>query len=390
MALLTLYMDEALHYPQTTSAQIYGLFIFAVYFLPLFGGLIADHWLGFYRTVLIGAVIMGFGQLALAAGTEATFLIALGLVAFGTGLLKPNISTIVGGLYTDRPHLRDSGFNIFYMGINIGAFIAPIVVAWLRAQYGWGAAFASAAIAMIAAVAVFTGFKRYLPAATAKQATATGPVAAATADERARILGLLVVFAVVIAFWVAFYQNGFTLTLWARDNTDTTVSPEVFQSVNPLGIILFSPLLVAGWAALRRRGVEPSTLNKIVIGMLLTAISFGIMAAAGLDGGDTGKVSASWLVSSYLVIALAEICLSPMGLSLVTKVAPPRHRATMMGAWFGATAAGGYLSGFVGRYWNTLPHSRFFLMVVGLCLVAAVLMALVRSRLGKVFSTSSA
>jgi proton-dependent oligopeptide transporter, POT family len=388
MALLTLYMDEALHYPQTTSAQIYGSFIGAVYFLPLIGGFIADRWLGFYRTVLVGAIIMGFGQLALAAGSEGTFLMALGLVSFGTGLLKPNVSTIVGRLYADRPQLRDSGFNIFYMGINIGAFIAPIVVAWLRAHYGWGAAFASAAIAMVFAVAVFTGFKRFLPAATGKSDRGDGTASTATADDRARIVGLLVVFSIVIAFWVAFYQNGFTLTLWARDNTATSISPEVFQSVNPLGIILFSPLLVAAWAALRRRGAEPSTLNKIVIGMLLTAVSFGIMATAGFSGGDTGRVSPAWLVSSYMIIALAEICLSPMGLSLVAKVAPPRHRATMMGAWFVATAAGGYLSGFVGRYWSAMPHSHFFMMVVGLCLVAAVLMTLVRSRLSKVFAAT--
>jgi POT family proton-dependent oligopeptide transporter len=243
---------------------------------------------------------------------------------------------------------------------------------------------------MVLAVAVFSGFKRHLPSAPQKIGKSGEAAIAATSDERSRIRGLLVVFAIVVAFWVAFYQNGFTLTLWARDNTDTSVSPEVFQSVNPLGIILFSPLLVAVWAALRKRKTEPSTISKIVLGMLLTAISFGIMAAAGISGGDTGKVSSSWLISSYLVIALAEICLSPMGLSLVTKVAPPRHRATMMGAWFAATATGGYLSGFVGRYWNTFPHSRFFLMVVGLCLVAAVLMAMVRKMLSKAFSSAGA
>jgi POT family proton-dependent oligopeptide transporter len=237
---------------------------------------------------------------------------------------------------------------------------------------------------MVVAIAIFIGFGRYLPKTAQKSAAVNDANVLTPADVRARILCLLVVFAIVVAFWVAFYQNGFTLTLWARDNTATNISPEVFQSVNPLGIILFSPLLVAVWAALRRRRAEPSTLSKIVIGMLLTAVTFGIMTVAGIVGGDSGRVSASWLVSAYLVIALAEICLSPMGLSLVTKVAPPRHRATMMGAWFAATATGGYLAGFVGRYWSVMPHSRFFLMVVVLCLIAAVLMALAKRRLGRI------
>ncbi len=390
MALLTLYMDEYLRFEQTTTAQVYGGFLAAVYFLPLFGGFLADRWLGFYRAVLVGAVLMAIGQAVLATGSGSTFFLALAFVAGGTGMLKPNVSTIVGGLYTDRPHLRDSGFNIFYMGINTGAFVAPLIVAWLRARYGWGAAFGSASVAMLLAIAVFTLGRPYLPSGAQKTETPAGPASPATANERARIWALLVVFAIVVAFWTAFYQNGFTLTLWARDNTATSISPEVFQAVNPLGIILFSPLLVMVWTALRKRNAEPSTVAKIVIGMILTAATFGIMTSAGLAGGDTGKVSASWLISSYLVIALAEICLSPMGLSLVAKVAPARHRGTMMGAWFVATAAGGYASGFIGRYWNTMPHSSFFFMVVVLCLVAAVLMAIAKSRLSRVFASSGA
>jgi POT family proton-dependent oligopeptide transporter len=390
VALLVLYMDEYLLFPKAKSAQVWGAFMGAVYFLPLLGGFLADRWLGFYRAVIIGAVLMAIGQFVLATGGGSTFFLALAVIACGTGMLKPNVSNIVGSLYTDRPQLRDAAFNIFYMGINTGAFIAPLVVAWLRKDYGWNAAFMSSAVAMILAIAVFTFGKRYLPASAQKTDAAAEAANEPTSDAFMRVVALLVVFVIVIAFWVAFYQNGLTLTFWAKNNTATSIAPETFQSVNPLGIILFSPLLVMLWSALRRRGSEPSTVSKIILGMLLTAATFGIMAVAGLAGGDTGRVSAGWLVSAYLVIALGEICLSPMGLSLVTKVAPPRHRGTMMGAWFVATAAGGYLSGFVGQYWEQMSHSRFFILVAALCLVAAALTALAKARLDKVFARAGA
>jgi POT family proton-dependent oligopeptide transporter len=390
MALLTLYMDEYLKFPQDLSAQVYGGVIGAVYFVPLFGGFVADRWLGCSRAVILGAVLMGMGQFVLATGGGGTFFLALGLIACGTGMLKPNVSTMVGSLYVDRPQIRDAAFNIFYMGINTGAFIAPLVVGWIRPNYGWGPAFMSAAVAMVFAIIVFVFGQRYLPAATKKSDAAAEEAAAPTTDGFMRVVALLVVFVIVIAFWVAFYQNGFTMTLWARDNTATSISPETFQFVNPLGIILFSPLLVLLWNWLRKRGAEPSTVSKIIIGMLLTAATFGIMAAAGVAGGDTGRVSASWLISAYLVIALGEICLSPMGLSLVTKVAPPRHRGTLMGAWFVATGIGGYSAGFIGKYWQTMSHSQFFMLVAGLCVGAAVLMALAKARLDKVFARAGA
>ncbi len=390
IAIFTLYMDEVLHFRQATIGQVYGGYIGAVFFMPLVGGILADRWLGFYRAVLIGAALMAVGQVVLAAPSLVAFFAALGLLACGTGMLKPNISTIVGNLYHDRPELRDAGFNIFYMGINIGAFISPIVVAYLRHRYGWGVAFASAGVAMLFAIAIFVGFRRYIAAAARKieAGSPEGDLPAETA--RSRTAALLVVFGIVVAFWVAFYQNGFTLTLWARDNTATRIPPEVFQSVDPLGIIVFSPLLVVAWSALRRRNAEPSTLGKMLIGMLLTVATFGVMAAAGMAGGDTGRVSASWLISAYLLIAVAEICLSPMGLSLVTRIAPPRQRGTLMGAWFVATAAGGYLAGFVGTYWQTLPHSRFFLLVAAVALIAAVLLAVARPRLSAVFRAAEA
>jgi len=386
MAILTLYMDESLHFSPEVIGQVYGGYVAAVFFMPLAGGLLADRWLGFYRAVIVGGVLIGVGQLVLGVGTLFTFFAGLALLACGTGMLKPNVSTIVGNLYADRPELRDSGFNIFYMGINTGSFIAPIVVSYLRHAFGWRVAFASAALGAVVALAIFISFRRHLGQPGRTSGPRAENVETAGSDSRARVSALLVVFAIVIAFWVAFYQNGFTLTLWARDNTATSLAPETFQSVNPLGIILFSPLLVGLWAALRRRGAEPSTLGKMLVGMVFTVATFVTMMAAGLAGGDSDRVSAGWLVGAYLLIAVAEICLSPMGLSLVTRIAPARHRGTMMGAWFVATALGGYLAGFLGTFWYRMPHSEFFLLVAGVAAAAAGVLVVAKPRLQAVFA----
>jgi POT family proton-dependent oligopeptide transporter len=387
MAILTLYMDESLHFSPGAIGQVYGGYVAAVFFMPLIGGLLADRWLGFFRAVVVGGVLIGIGQLVLGVGTLFSFFAGLVLLACGTGMLKPNVSTIVGGLYADRPQLRDAGFNIFYMGINTGSFIAPIVVSYLRHAFGWRVAFASAAGGIVVALAVFVGFRRHLGSVGRISEVEAERRDGGANDSRARVVALLAVFSIIVAFWVAFYQNGFTLTLWARDNTATRVAPEAFQSINPLGIILFSPLLVVVWAALRRRGAEPTTLGKMLIGMAFTIGTFATMALAGLAGGDNGRVSAGWLVGAYLLIAVAEICLSPMGLSLVTRIAPARHRGTMMGAWFVATALGGYLAGFLGTFWYRMPHSRFFLLVAGVAAAAAAVLVVARPRLQAVFAT---
>ncbi len=311
------------------------------------------------------------------------FYVALVLLACGSGLLKPNISTIVGNLYRDRPELRDAGFNIYYMGINLGGFIAPIAVAWFRAHYGWSVAFGSAAVAMLLSLVTFVAGRRQIERAaqrvpvTSEQARAVG-----AHEARQRTVALLVVCAIAAVFWLAFFQNGFTLTLWARDNTATSIAPEIFRSVEPLGVIVFSAIVVAVWGRLRARGAEPSTPSKML---------FGDRARGGSlrpDGGCRAcrrrhgtRVAAWWLVAAYLIVAIGEICMSPMGLSLVNRVAPPRSRGLMMGAWFVSLSAGGYLSGSIGSYWDRMPHSRFFLLVVGILAMAALLLAAVLPRI---------
>jgi len=389
MAILTLYMDEALHFDAARIGAVYGGYIGGVYLMPLAGGLLADRVLGFYRAVVIGGVFMMLGHLVLAVESLPFFYTALVLLACGSGLLKPNVSSIVGNLYRDRPALRDAGFNLFYMGINLGGLISPISVAWFRAHYGWSVAFGSAAVAMALSLVFFIGGRRYLGSAADRvEAHAPEAESVSPADARARIIALLLLFVIVTVFWLAFYQNGFTLTFWARDNTLTSIAPESFQSVEPFGVIVFSASLVAIWGWLGRRGLEPTTPMKLLMGIVLVGTAFAMMALAALLGGDTGRVSVWWLIGAYIVIALGEVFLSPMGLSLVNRVAPPRSRGLMMGAWFVSLAAGGYVAGAAGAYWTAMPHSRFFLLVSATLGVAAILLGLLLPRLSRVLRSA--
>jgi POT family proton-dependent oligopeptide transporter len=217
--------------------------------------------------------------------------------------------------------------------------------------------------------------------------TATGleeePVLAPGESTR-RILALVVVFVIAVIFWMAFYQYDFSMTFWFRDNIRTTVPAEWSQSIEPLFVILFSPLIVWAWAALRSRKAEPRSPLKMAFGMLLMAGAFIIAYAAGRAGGDTGRVSVAWIFAVYVLIALGEIFVSPMGLSLVSRVAPPRMRGMMMGGWFVATGVGAYLSNGIGFLWYKLPHSQYFLIMAGFLLFAAVLLFLLARQLNRV------
>ena len=440
LAIFTLYLDEFFHF--TNTGQIYGGFLALVYFTPIGGGYIADKVLGFRRTIALGAILMAVGYALIAvpvsqdpgnevkvvaaedsfkaskaaweersaaankAGQEFKetsptysgpvrmdgrwlFFFALFVLIIGNGLFKPNISVMVGNLYQEGDPLKDSAFNIFYMGINIGAFFSPLAAAGLRNSHGWSAAFGAAALGMMVSLAIFLTFKKHIMHAEIGASGGDSLVqgAALTPEQhRARIWALLIIFAIVVLFWMSFHQNGYTLTFWARDATgplwgNFRIPPEIFQSINPFFVVGMTPVLVGLWSWLRKRGMEPSTPGKIGIGMVLTAAAFGVMALAGLAGGDTGLVSPLWLVASYWVVTTGELCLSPMGLSFVSKVAPPSIRGLMMGGWFGATAVGNYLSGAIGPLWHKWPHSQFFGFLVVTCLFAALLLRIVLNRL---------
>ncbi|HWF85851.1 MAG TPA: peptide MFS transporter [Vicinamibacterales bacterium] len=391
MAILVLYMNEALHFDVARVGRVYGAYTAGVYFLPLVGGLLADRALGFNRAIILGGALMMAGHLVLGVESLPFFYSGLVLLACGAGLLKPNVSTLVGNLYRDRPELRDQGFNIFYMGINLGAFISPLTVSWLRLHYGWGPAFMSAAAAMLLSLAVFIVFNRHVAGAAAKvEPRGTEAEAISAEDARSRVITLLAVFVISAVFWVAFYQIFYTFTFWARDNTLTNVAPEKFEVFEPLAVILLSPVLVAVWMWLQRRQAEPSTPVKMLLGVVLVAGAFGMLAFAGANGGDHGRVSAQWLIWANVMIGLGEIALSPMGLSLVNMIAPPRSRGLLMGGWFASLATGGYLAGYIGGYWEQMPHSRFFLMVVGILVATAIPLSLMTPQIKRTIARSQA
>lgn len=308
---------------------------------------------------------------------------------------------MVGNLYPQGDPRKDSAFSIFYMGINIGAFFAPLAAGYMRSNISWGAAFATGGVGMFIGLLIFLFFGKHVAVADQRSSVSAVldiPLPAEYEDkpdppavERERIRALIVMCVIVMLFWVAFHQNGSTLTFWARDNTDRTLggllnyelNPEYFATINSFFVVGLTPVMIGLFNRLRKRGLEPSTPGKIGIGMVLTALSYIVMVVASLAGGNTGRVSALWIVGSYFVVTVAELCLSPMGLSMVTKLAPRRMTAMFMGVWFLSTAIGNKLSGEIGIFWNRWPHHWFFGMLVASSLVAASMLVVQLKRLSR-------
>jgi POT family proton-dependent oligopeptide transporter len=405
VALFVLYMNERLGWSEKEALDWYAWYMFFVYLSPFFGGIFADRIFGYRRAVLTGASLLGAGYLFLGFSHPLAFYAALALLVLGNGLFKPNISTLVGNLYAQGDSRRDSAFSIFYMGINIGAFMAPNVGEAMRQSFGWTAAFTTAAAGMVLSFIIFAIFREHLKIADQRSSVSAildvplGPEYEDKPDppavEKQRIVALAIMCGIVMTFWMAFQQNGSTLTLWARDNTDRLIPmidfgalwhfqlrfvqreipPGVFSSVNPVFIVLLTPPLVWVLGKLRKWKLEPSTPAKLGIGMLLTAAAYTVMVLAALHGGNKGKVSLWWLIGCYFVITIGELFVSPMGLSMVTKLAPRRMTAMLMGLWFLSTAIGNWLAGKTGAwFWKQWSHSDFFVLLVVTSLVAAVVL----------------
>ncbi len=459
--------------------DIFGTFIALIYLTPFLGGFIADRLLGYVKSIYLGGILMGAGYLMLGIFQSPMFFyLSMALVIIGNGFFKPSISTLLGNLYSEEPYKKnkDSGYNIFYMGINIGAFTCNIIAAYMRNTYGWGPAFMSAGVGMLLGLVIFSiGLKHikhanvikpalpgdtsiasimakvFLPAVIAgiigwfipsiifgSKSTdafifACIPVLIfyfmlyknTSTNEKRPIGALLSIFVVSMMFWAVFKQNGTALTKWAKFYTDREVAAplqntmkslslsekvdinikdrplydekfqvikknkkeviqpsedvylrnlppekrseitstgkneliltntELFQSINPFWVIALTPVVVGAFGYLRKKGKEPSTPTKIVIGLFISALSCLVMVLA-VHAGNNGavKVSPWWLVGTYGVITIGELCLSPMGLSLVSKLSPPRLTALMMGGFFLSTSIGNKLSGVLASLWD--------------------------------------
>jgi proton-dependent oligopeptide transporter, POT family len=374
-AILILYMvapvaDGGLGYSTARAATVYGWYAMLVYAMAIPGGLIADRWTGYHKAVLAGGIIIAAGHFSMAFATVETFFIGLALIVCGTGLLKPNVSTMVGALYAPGDPRRDSGFSIFYMGINLGAMSAPIVCGWLGQRIAWHYGFAAAGVGMLLGLAQYLLGRKHIPIAhptTGQPDNPTTPHEAFTRAEWNRILAITVLFLFAILFWAAYEQAGTSLTLFADRYTRTAVfgwsfPSSWFQTVPAAFVILLSPLFAWMWLRLGTR--QPSSATKFALGLLLVGLGFLVIVPAASHAQLTGeRVSPLWLVGLYFVHVVGELCLSPVGLSLVTRLAPVKIAGLMMGAWFLATAFGNKLAGWVASYFDVIPVSRLFLLV---------------------------
>jgi proton-dependent oligopeptide transporter, POT family len=411
-AVFVYYMEASQYlFLRENASQIYGLYLGGVYFTPFFGGLLAEWRLGYSASILLGGLCMALGYGLLSLEPAVCFAIGIATIIIGNGLFKPNISSLVGKLYPPGDKRIDSAFSIFYMGINIGALIAPISAAIIvnvvgkyttwEPRYAYLAVFAVAAIGMVLGEIIFLSFSRWvIPVQPVRRAIAESvsaePAVPPNLQSR-RNLALIVFFCINIAFWMAFKQKGNTLALWARDRTDLQapewlsgalgsikldhlllkdglLGKELFAALNPFFVIVLTPLLIGFWNQFRRIGLTVPTPAKLVIGFALTAGAFSVMWRIAAATSTNERVSPMFLVYTYALLTLGELCLSPMGLSLVSKLAPSATRAVWMGMFFVSTAIGGYLAGGVRQYIKDWPFADFFALLTYSSLGAMVLM----------------
>ncbi len=359
---------------QPLASQIYGFYTGLVYLTPILGGLLADRALGQRRTVILGATLMAIGHFMMAF--EHLFLLALIVLILGNGTFKPNISTQVGALYAPSDRRRDRAFSIFYVGINLGAFLAPLICGTLGEDLGWHYGFAAAGVGMTLGLIIYLIATPNLP----KDAFTRREVAKAPLDRAARqsIGALLLLFPPVSLFWATYEQEGNTIALWADHFTDRhflggEVPVTWFQAFNPFIIFAFTPLIVTFWRWQGRR--EPSTVAKMAIGLLLNAVSYLVMVAAAWDAGG-GKASWLWLFAYFVIITVGELYVSPTSLSLVTKVAPAPLLSMIMGVWLATSFVGNFLAGYLGTFWSNMSHVYFFLMLASISAAASLAVAL--------------
>jgi POT family proton-dependent oligopeptide transporter len=362
---------------QPIASHIYGLYTALVYLTPVIGGLIADRWLGQRRTVVVGAVLMAIGHFLMAF--EALFLFALLVLILGNGAFKPNVSTQVGALYAPGDPRRDRAFSIFYVGINIGAFFSPLVCGTLGENYGWHYGFAAAGIGMLIGTLIYVAGWSTLPPddRTLRDSAPKRPL---DGDEWRRILALAILFLPVTLFWATYEQQGNTIALWADAQTDRTLNLIVwqgqipvtwFQSFNPFMIFAFTPFVVALWAWQAQRKREPSTITKMALGCFGIALGNLVLVLAAWQA-DSGQASWLWLLLYFAVITVGELYLSPIGLSLVTKVAPTRVVSLVMGLWLATSFTGNLIGGWLGSFWTAMDKGHFFMMIAAIAACAGL------------------
>lgn len=367
-ALLVLYLVKELSFTDERAGQVYGLYTSLVYLTPILGGFLADRYLGYKRSIYIGSLLMLCGHLSLAFPRIESFYLGLSLLILGNGFFKPNMSTIVGRLYDNKPSLRDSGYTIFYMGINLGGLIGPIICGSLGEKVDWHYGFGAAGIGMAIGICVFYLGSRKLPLdiwtnVRNKEINTISDTEAA--GERQSILLILILSFFSILFWMAFEQMGSSMNLFADRNTDRflfgkEIPASFFQSINPLFILLLSPLLASVWNRLSVRKLNPDPILKFVYSLVLLGIGFLVMVWACTTMNGVGLVSVWFLFGAYFFNTMSELLLSPVGLSFVSATAPKKSAGMLMGIWFLSTAFGHYLAGYFSGFLSGFTHQADF------------------------------
>ena len=388
-AILVYYMTLHLDMRQEYASLVYGAYAAFVYFTPVFGGVIADRWLGKARAVVIGGTTMALGHFMMSS--EALFYPALGMIALGNGLFLPSLASQIEGLYRDGDPRSKSAYNIYYVGINIGGFLAPLVCGTLGEAYGWHWGFAAAGFGMLLSLVIYLAGRRYLPPEPARGAEARAarpPIDRATRERFTLLIGIA---AIVVIFRGAYEQNGNTIALWADTGinrtlaTGWTIPMTWFQSINSLVVFAFTPVLVARWTVLARRGIETPLLGKMAFGAAIVAVSYVALGlVAGWNEAHGTRASWVWLAAWFVLFTIGELYILPTGLALFGRMAPEGFRATSIATWFFAGFFGNLLAGGLGTLWSQFAHGWFFVMIGGVSALSGVLLYALSRRMAHV------
>jgi POT family proton-dependent oligopeptide transporter len=377
--LLVYYMTKQLLIGQEHASLIYGLYAACAYLTPIAGGYIADRWLGTRRAVIAGGAIMSLGHFMMAS--EALFLPALATIALGNGLFLPNLPSQIHGLYTDQDPRRGPAYNLYYAGINLGAFFAPLICGTLGEVYGWHFGFGAAGIGMLLGLLIYVSGARYLPPDTPRIADKN---TSERGDGKRQMILLVTIALVVVVFRGAYEQIGNTFAIWADQGVERRISAGLtipmtwFQSLNPMFVFLLTPVLVIWWTRAGRRGRDPSPLVKMAMGAALVALAY-LMLALVLST-HAGVVTWMWAVLFVFLLTAGELFILPTGLALFGQLAPRRFAATVMALWFLGSFGGNLLAGVLGSLWTSLGANSFFMLMGGVAALSAVLLLVIRGR----------
>lgn len=392
-ALLILYFVYALKIERSQASNLYGTFTSLVYLSGIIGGYVADRFIGQKLAIIYGALMIIAGQFLLGFENIGIIYSALGLLIMGNGFFKISITTLVGTLYEKKDPRRDGGFTIFYMAVNLGAFLAAIIGGGIGEKFGWRYGFWAAGFAMIIGLLIFLwgkekyfagkGDKPLAKIAEKKEIVKNAPL---TSEEKKKIAVIFILAFFVIFFWTAFEQSGAALNLFAYEHTDRVINlfgktfeiPATwFQSLNPVFVVLFAPLFSKLWIDLAKKAKEPSSPMKFVVALWMLAIGYVILLFAAMKMGPGIKVSMFYLIFAYAAFTMGELCLSPVGLSLVTKLAPVQFVGILMAVWKTANAASNKLAGYYSSLFGKISNEQFFGYLVIAPLVASIILLII-------------